>query len=164
MTNFDLSTYIRWLKPGANRSPQFQEQKLSFESQPMINLSNHIIPKDQTTNLSICNSNPFKVEAFNSTPKTQPILQTRTPVNLNCTESSSSSPTALSLLLRSSVFKELVEKNLNATGKESTGEHDTKNLPQLIGSNDEVGKMLFNEIGVNPAQYTCPSSKMYRLA
>ncbi|KAJ0095439.1 hypothetical protein Patl1_16347 [Pistacia atlantica] len=166
VTNFDLSTYIRWLKPGANRSPPFEEQKLSFESQPMTNLCNHIIPKDQTTNLSIFNSNPFKVETLDSTPKTKHIFQTKTPISTPCTKSSSSSssPTALSLLLRSSVFKELVEKNLNSTNKESSGKHDTKNLPQQIGNDDEVGKMFFNEIGVNSVQYMCPSSKMYCLA
>jgi AP2-like factor (ANT lineage) len=110
VTNFDLSTYITWLKPGApNSSLTFQEPPSSAEFQPSLN---PIIPSD----LSIFNSNPCIMQDPEIiTPKLQ-----------------SSSPTALGLLLRSSVFKELVEKNLNSTNEEN----DAKRL--------NVGEYFYN--------------------
>lgn len=53
-----------------------------------------------------------------------------------------SSPTALGLLLRSSVFRELVEKNSNLSEEESDDEN-TKNLQQAR-SNDEHGDVFYN--------------------
>lgn len=172
VTNFDLSTYIRWLKPAAggnSHNPSFQEPKPILEySQPMTShLSNHIpMERHQITDLSIFNnSNPFPLQDLDI-PKKQDIFQADINSSLPfspCTKSSSSSPTALSLLFRSSVFKELVEKNLYNSAKVNTEENDTKNNPK-IGSNSEVEETLCDKIVINnPVQYICPS-KMYFMA
>lgn len=50
----------------------------------------------------------------------------------------SSPPTALGLLLRSSIFRELVEKNLNISGDE-TDREDTKGQQPQIAGDDELG-------------------------
>ncbi|GKV22433.1 hypothetical protein SLEP1_g32307 [Rubroshorea leprosula] len=58
----------------------------------------------------------------------------------------SSSPTALSLLLKSSIFKELVKKNLNLDrNDEDTQENDTENPSQKTNEN-EVGEVFYNGI------------------
>ncbi|KAL0381071.1 UNVERIFIED_CONTAM: Ethylene-responsive transcription factor WRI1 [Sesamum angustifolium] len=81
VTNFDLSNYIRWLKPGANISVTSQEAEPKTELQ-----------KD----LTVVNQN-----------KQEPCRRKTVLFGL-CRKPSS--PTALGLLLRS-MFKELVEKN-----------------------------------------------------
>ncbi|KAK0573590.1 hypothetical protein LWI29_010348 [Acer saccharum] len=153
VTNFDLSTYIRWLKPGGAPDhplvPSFQEQNSTLmephhHHQPMIN---HVT-RDQTitTDLSIFNSNPFVVEPVPLNTRNQDMFQTK------MSSSSNSSPTALSLLLRSSVFKELVEKNnLNASNnKEAHNNHpdnnnnnttNVSNAPRVLLGNDNNMKL-----------------------
>lgn len=160
VTNFDLSTYIRWLKPGDPQPQNFEESKPILDSQHMgSSLSSHIVPRDQTMDLSIFNSNPFAVGAL-EIPKKQDILRMNdTPITPACAKSSSS-PTALSLLLRSSVFKELVEKNLNNFADKENEENDTKYIPELSTKN-EIGETFYNTIGIStPLQYMS-SSKMY---
>ena len=102
VTNFDLSTYIRWLRPGAN-SVASQESKSSIESYPFTN--------KETTEQSIFQSNPFTVNGLD-TPRKQEVFQSETPISPS---TKSSTPSALGLLLRSSLYKELSERNLNVT-------------------------------------------------
>ncbi|KAK4488458.1 hypothetical protein RD792_004222 [Penstemon davidsonii] len=124
VTNFDLSTYINWLKPEANNSTS--------------------IPAPETKPITQSHET---ISLFNSRKRLQPsFLQTKS-INVNdetyvrktpfstCKKSSSSSPTALGLLLRSSVFKELVKKNSNE------GESDDENVKNLQkgSSDDECG-------------------------
>ncbi|XP_017970512.1 PREDICTED: AP2-like ethylene-responsive transcription factor At1g79700 [Theobroma cacao] len=130
VTNFDLSTYIRWLKPGANQT--------TLVSQPMT--ASNPFPTEQTPDVPLFNSNPFTVEALDS-PRKQDVLQKKAPVS-PCPKSSS--PTALSLLLRSSMFNKLVEENLNANF-DVTEENDTKELLEIVDNNG-VGDMFYNEI------------------
>ena len=60
----------------------------------------------------------------------------------------SSSPTAVGLLLRSSMFRELVEKNSYVPDEEMEG-NETKNH-SLLGGEDEFGGFFDNGIGNNP--------------
>lgn len=171
VTNFDISTYVRWLKPAAggnSHNPAFHEPKPILEYSPPTSslLSNHILTEGhQITDLSIFNdSNPFPLQD-RDIPKKQDSFQANIKSSLPfspCTKSSSSSsPTALSLLLRSSVFKELVEKNPNNSAEVNTEENDTKNGPKICSKN-EVKETLSDEFIINnPVQYICPSSKMY---
>lgn len=149
VTNFDLSTYIRWLKPGANPPPPPQESKPTFEPPSMATFSNHIPREKATTQLSILQSNPYIIDDLN-TPNQEDIFQRKLPIS-PCTKSSS--PTALGLLLKSSVFKELVEKNLN-TINEDNEENDIKNFPQ-IGNNNEAGEIFYN--GISHIPHLCSS-------
>ncbi|KAG7979373.1 hypothetical protein I3843_05G128400 [Carya illinoinensis] len=113
VTNFDPSTYIIWLRPSPD-SLASQEQKLSIDKGP----SEH--------------SNTLTRDGLDTTRK-QDVFQSENPIS-SCP--SSSSPTALGLLLKSSLFKELMERNLNATEKE-TEANGTK-LPVYTGIDNEV--------------------------
>jgi hypothetical protein len=128
-----LSTYIRWLRPGAN-SLASQEQKPIIESQPPAMSSNPISSTEQ----SIFHSNTLTVDS--TTLRKQQVFQSETK-----SPSPSSSPTALGLLLRSSLFRELTERALNATDKE-VEENDTK-FRVCTGNDNGVGGIFHNEIG-----------------
>ncbi|KAK5802370.1 hypothetical protein PVK06_029959 [Gossypium arboreum] len=97
VTNFDLSTYAGWLRPELTNNTETESVQSTScysrleQSKPSIHY-------------------PFAVDHFNSLK--QEHVETKLPVN-NVKSYKSSSPTALSLLLRSSVFQELVEKNAN---------------------------------------------------
>ncbi|KAK4417692.1 AP2-like ethylene-responsive transcription factor [Sesamum alatum] len=118
ITNFDLSTYIRWLKPGANISVPTQESKPAFASP--------FLTGEETLSTSL------KRKAF-SAEDLQETFVSKLPIS----PCSRSSPTALGLLLRSSVFRELVEKNSNVSEEETDGENNV-NLTR-VGSDNEYG-------------------------
>ncbi|KAL0350925.1 UNVERIFIED_CONTAM: AP2-like ethylene-responsive transcription factor [Sesamum radiatum] len=116
ITNFDLSTYIRWLKPGANISVPAQESKPAFSSP--------FLTGEETLSTSL------KRKAFSAEDLQETFVSYQ----------SMFSPTALGLLLRSSVFRELVEKNSNVSEEETDGENN-RNLIQ-VGSEDEYGGLF----------------------
>lgn len=117
--------FIRWLKPEASPAAP-QESKPTSEPLPMTTFSDHF-PREKPTQLSISQMDPSLMNSLN-TPKHEVIFQRKKlPVRLL---TKSSSPTALSLLLKSSIFIELVEKSLNTTYEENY----SKNL-RHIGNN-----------------------------
>ncbi|XP_028804609.1 ethylene-responsive transcription factor WRI1-like [Neltuma alba] len=101
VTNFDLSTYVRWLRPEALDTAS-QEQKQNPEYRHLIMNPNITQTREIT-----------EVPDFNHNPKDQDIPQYSTPLCHSSSAKSSSSPTALGLLLKSSVFRELMQKNIN---------------------------------------------------
>lgn len=143
MTNFDLSTYIRWLRP-VSSSLAAQEPKPAPVTPTIISspltASPYFIPTNEKPDLSIFNLNPFTLEDL-ETSKPHDIFQRQTP-NSPC--SNSSSPSALGLLFKSSVFRELVEKNLSAESEENEGS-DIKNLPQM--KNNHFDMISYDGIG-----------------
>ncbi|KAF5958527.1 hypothetical protein HYC85_005752 [Camellia sinensis] len=141
VTNFDLSSYIRWLQPGANNPIAVQEQQMNTESQsdPSSNFSSG--EEFQSLLFHVDN---FSVDDLNF-PQKQEVIERKFPVSKYA---ESSSPTALGLLLRSSVFKELVEKNSNVFEDEIDGE-DTKHQLQM-GSDDEYARLLYDGNGDSP--------------
>lgn len=125
VTSFDFSTFIWWLKPEASPAAP-QESKPTSEPLPKTTFSDHF-PREKPSQLSIPQMEPSLMNSLN-TPKHEVIFpRKKLPVRLL---TKSSSPTALSLLLKSSIFIELVEKNLNTTHKDN----DSKNL-RCIGNN-----------------------------
>nr|GMC59420.1 AP2-like ethylene-responsive transcription factor At1g16060 [Ipomoea batatas] len=105
VTNFDLSTYIRWLKPGVN-SPLLD---ISQESKPNA-VPEALLPSNfHSTMANISQTEPYRAD------DNEQVFETKLPIN-RCRNSSS--PTALSLLLRSSIFRELLEKNSNISDEE----------------------------------------------
>lgn len=79
------------------------------------------------------------------------------PSSISLSSSSpSSSPTALSLLLRSSMFKELVEKNSNVNTDE--GNERRKYRSQVVEEEDFGGMFNFNGLGNVP--YVCSNSSV----
>ncbi|KAI3452339.1 hypothetical protein Pfo_009004 [Paulownia fortunei] len=123
VTNFDLSTYIRWLKPGANISVPAQETKPSTDSPA---LSSPFLTREES--LSPC----LKRKASGA-DDLQETFSSKLPIS----PCSKSSPTALGLLFRSSVYRELLEKNSNVSEEEIDGKN-RKNLTR-VGSDYEYG-------------------------
>lgn len=130
-----MSDYIRWLKPGAESLVLPQQQERSAESQHKTFSSNFIKESESS------------------------ILPNKTYDNLNREEYQtnnragsfrrSSSSTALSLLLRSSRFKELVEKNSSVGDDGTDADEDEKDL--FTASDDyEDRRILHGGIGRIP--------------
>ncbi|WJX88037.1 hypothetical protein P8452_70163 [Trifolium repens] len=113
VTNFDLSTYIRWLRPGPN-STTSQEQKQNTELQVPFAATNSIQTR---TNIDASNSNinPEKLLQVETTKKRDFSGSMMTPL---CSYNKPASPTALGLLLKSSVFRELMQRNLNCSSED----------------------------------------------
>ncbi|MCD7470083.1 Transcription factor [Datura stramonium] len=129
MTNFDMNTYIKWLKPDANSQMQFQDLPSEDQSIQINNSDDMISP----INDSSYSFNPNYFTTTTNTEKLYAVPQRQEPIERKMPLSSckkSSSPTALSLLLRSSMFQELVEKN------SSTEEANMKNGAQSNTGND----------------------------
>ncbi|XP_012844496.1 PREDICTED: AP2-like ethylene-responsive transcription factor At1g79700 [Erythranthe guttata] len=103
VTNFDLSTYIRWLKPacGDNSTGLISEDAAIPQSE-----SNYLnLNKEPTNASSFAIKNPAICEK-------REIIERKMP--LGCSNKATS-PTALGLLLRSSLFKQLGEQAYGGT-------------------------------------------------
>ncbi|XP_059639806.1 AP2-like ethylene-responsive transcription factor At1g79700 [Cornus florida] len=129
VTNFDLSTYIRWLKPGTSTPVVAQEPETEL---PQAMPTSSFISEES---LSMFNTSDFTIDSLNIPQKQEELFQRKFPVSSG---NKSSSPTALGLLLRSSIFRELVEKNSNVSEDENDVE-DTKNNPQTCSDDEYTG-------------------------
>ncbi|XP_027775133.1 AP2-like ethylene-responsive transcription factor At1g16060 [Solanum pennellii] len=159
MTNFDMNTYIRWLKPDTNSLMQFQH--LTSEDQPIqISNTNDMIDPIHDSSYSF-NHNHFttttNTEKLYAIPRSQEPIERKMPLSY-CKKSSS--PTALSLLLRSSMFQELVEKN-SSTDSEESEENNMKHGAQsnrenefLFYTNDKLPKLESWENGTTSSSAT----------
>ncbi|XP_008810103.2 AP2-like ethylene-responsive transcription factor At1g16060 [Phoenix dactylifera] len=146
VTNFDLSTYIRWLRPGAtnalNSTQVHHVRREAYAEQPLANLFS---TAESGTLLS--HRSPFVLEDMIS-PCKQELVPHEFP---GSSSSSKSSPTALSLLFKSSMFRQLVEKNSNAPNVEIEGE-DIKDQRQIRPGADSEYHGVFYE-GIADASY-----------
>uniref|UniRef100_A0A3Q7GWA6 AP2/ERF domain-containing protein n=1 Tax=Solanum lycopersicum TaxID=4081 RepID=A0A3Q7GWA6_SOLLC len=131
VTNFDLSTYIRWLKPGVNTQMAFQE--LRSENQAIQTNTNDIINPINDPQFTF-GSNYFSTtrETLPPIPQSQEPIERKMPLS-PCNKPPS--PTALSLLLRSSMYRELVEKNSTTIANEKD-DPNMKNKQQ-VNTEDE---------------------------
>ncbi|MFS8004069.1 putative transcription factor AP2-EREBP family [Helianthus anomalus] len=150
VTNFDLSTYIRWLKSGSNSASGIPSLS---QNQPLpAAASHHANPLLEDPQFQF-GSNPLPLGI---TSPNQELLDTKMLLANSNSDSnsnhvdSSPAPSALSLLLRSTMFKELVEKNLIPCNEE---EHATKELMKTEGN--EFRGMFFNGM--------CPSKVGIRM-
>ena len=149
MTNFDLSTDIGWLKPGPNASLATHEPQAIPEPQTVASPSNYN-PKEEFKSLFF-HTNPL-VTGYLKSPQKQDIFESKIPIS---SINKSSSPTALGLLLQSSVFKELVEKNSNISEDDTDGE-EPNNQAQM-GSDDGFCGIFYDGIGDIP--FVCNSNE-----
>ncbi|XP_028780486.1 AP2-like ethylene-responsive transcription factor At1g16060 [Neltuma alba] len=140
VTNFDLSNYITMLRPArGNITEPTLESQIVPEFQTMASPSNYTSVKESKTLVldgNFCNSDYLK------SSRKQEVLEKETAF---ISSNKSSSPTALGLLLRSSIFRELVEKNLNIFGDETDGE-DTKDRQPHISGDDELSRIFYDSI------------------
>ncbi|KAL8124478.1 hypothetical protein AgCh_012211 [Apium graveolens] len=139
VTNFDLSTYIRWLKPGATSPGIPQVPEINVESQSMTYDNFNTSKEGQS---SFYNSKAFSVDEIKTEQKQEALPRNHSLTSFN---KKSSSPTALSLLLKSSIFKELVEKNSLINNEENDIIEETTNQPQM-SSDDEFGEVVYDGI------------------
>ncbi|TKY65214.1 Ethylene-responsive transcription factor WRI1 [Spatholobus suberectus] len=144
VTNFDLSTYIKWLKPSGGSTPEAElESHAVLESQKVASPSNYA-QTEESKSFALHNSF-FSLDSLDS-PVKQENFGNKT---YQFSSNKSSSPTALGLLLRSSLFRELVEKNSNVSVDEADGEVTKDQQPQ-IASDDELGGIFYDSIGDIP--------------
>ncbi|RDX92872.1 Ethylene-responsive transcription factor WRI1, partial [Mucuna pruriens] len=130
VTNFDLSTYIRWLRPGTHPTSS-QDQKRT-DPQPFAT------PNSIQTRRNIeVSMHSFPSGELDSTKK-QEFSKYMTPLS---SYSKPSSPTALGLLLKSSVFRELMQRNLNSSSEEA--EEVELKYPQEV--NEGIGGIYDND-------------------
>ncbi|XP_059451364.1 ethylene-responsive transcription factor WRI1-like [Corylus avellana] len=151
VTNFDLSTYIRWLKPGANTAAAAHEPQAITEPQTVASPTSYT-PREESKS-SFFHTNPLPTADYLDSPPKQEVFQSKIPLS-SCSKSSCTT-TALGLLLRSSVFKDLVEKNSNLSEDDSDGE-EPKNIQAQVGSDDDFGGIFYYGIGDIP--FVCASA------
>ncbi|KAK6928287.1 AP2/ERF domain [Dillenia turbinata] len=160
VTNFDLSTYIRWLKPGPDEVVSTQELVRRTKSWAAHLPPDFILGED--SGLSLPNTNIFTKNNLNS-PEKQEVCSlenqqmSQRPIRVN-SSNKSSTPTALGNLLRSSIFRELVAKNSNVnedeTDYENLKDEDKIKINLKLPQNQEIcspenqpvfqGKILLN--------------------
>ncbi|RWR87984.1 AP2/ERF domain-containing protein [Cinnamomum micranthum f. kanehirae] len=146
VTNFDLSTYIRWLRPGADAT--HKEPRANGESRA-VTTSSTIYAKEHTQ--PFFNNHLFAMDDIGSPKK-----QEHHPWLISGSSNNKSSPrTALSVLLRSSIFRELVEKNSNASESEVEGD-ETKSHQHPSNDDDEFSLNYYN--GIANVPYVCPTN------
>ncbi|XP_061360826.1 AP2-like ethylene-responsive transcription factor BBM1 [Gastrolobium bilobum] len=134
VTNFDLSTYIRWLNPSRGTISEVKlESEVVPETQTAASQSNYS-PIEVSKSLAL-HSSTFNSDYLNY-PQKHEVFENKT---YQISNTKSSSPTALGLLLRSSIFRELVEKNLNISGDETDGEDTTEQQPQIAREDELAG-------------------------
>ncbi|XVF58210.1 hypothetical protein PTKIN_Ptkin07bG0045600 [Pterospermum kingtungense] len=140
VTNFDLSTYIRWLKPETKKLVAANEL-LAMTEPESVPLTSNYSPKQESKPSLFHQS--YATDYLNSPQKQDAVSKNKIPVNSY--NKSSSSPTALGLLLRSSIFRELVEKNANVTEDESSIDVDDEHTKSQQAGNDidEFGGLLY---------------------
>lgn len=115
------------------------------ESQTVASLSNYS-PIEEPKSLAL-HSSTYNSDYLNS-PQKYAVFEDKA-YQISSTKSSSS-PTALGLLFRSTIFRDLVEKNLNISGDETNGE-DTKGQQQQTASDDdELDEIFCDGIGDIP--------------
>ncbi|CAJ1939913.1 unnamed protein product [Sphenostylis stenocarpa] len=112
VTNFDLSTYIRWLRPGTHPTAS-HDQKPITDPQPLA--TSNSMQTRGSVEVSNSNMHSFSSGELDSTKK-QDFSRYMNPLS-PCNKPSS--PTALGLLLKSSVFRELMQRNLNSSCEEA---------------------------------------------
>ncbi|KAL9677597.1 hypothetical protein QQ045_005830 [Rhodiola kirilowii] len=128
VTNFDLSSYIRWLKPSGPTT-----QQVAMEQQTGIETTQTMINTGDDSEKQLFKGSPFPATGYLSRATKQENFE------LKSKSSTPSSPSALGVLLRSSVFKELVAKNSSV----SEDEEADKKFHQRVGAVEDFERFFF---------------------
>ncbi|XP_073222838.1 uncharacterized protein [Cicer arietinum] len=150
VTNFELSSYIKWLKPESTTETKHESKALPQDSQKVASPNNSTLI--QESKLLALKKSFFNSDYMNSNEKQEPSIENK---NYSFLSNKSTSPTALSLLLRSSLFRELLEKNSNVSEdhevtKEQQQQHNT-------ASDDEFGGIFYD--GFDNIQFDFDTNK-----
>ncbi|KAE8695727.1 Ethylene-responsive transcription factor WRI1 [Hibiscus syriacus] len=136
VTNFDLSNYIRWLKPN---------ESLPMAAEPEAAM----LPRQCSTpreEYKPSFNHLFAADYLNSSSNKEFLESSKIHV-MNSNKCSST--TALGLLLRSSLFRELVEKNVAKVAEAENGSTDEDDEPknkELAGTDDELYRLFYDGI------------------
>ncbi|KEH24983.1 AP2 domain transcription factor [Medicago truncatula] len=144
ITNFDLSTYMRWLKSSTENISETKVEKLEVPESQAAAFKSNYSPIEGSKTLALHNAT-YNSDYLNSAQKYE-VFDNKTYQMSNT--KSSSSPTALGLLFRSTIFRELVQKNSDMSGDETDWE-DTKDKQPLTAaaSDDELDGIFCDGIG-----------------
>lgn len=124
---------MRWLKSSEGNISETKLEKLEVpESQTVASQSN-CFPIDGLKSLPI-HSSTYNSDYLNS-PQKYEVFDNKKH-HMSSTKSCSS-PTALGLLFRSTVFRELVKKNSNISGDETDGEDTNDRRPKTANYDDD---------------------------
>ncbi|XP_031386305.1 AP2-like ethylene-responsive transcription factor At1g16060 [Punica granatum] len=134
VTNFDLSSYIRWLRPSPTESNAIPQLSMAMDTTQLS--SSSLIPREEA-GLPFLGSNPYGSFTMRNEGMKGPLPFGHT----TKPSASSSSPSALGLLFRSSVFRELMEKNMNAN-EEDDSLNPAKSQMELKGTDGLPGHSL----------------------
>ncbi|KAL8210969.1 hypothetical protein R6Q57_005406 [Mikania cordata] len=150
VTNFDLSSYIRWLKPGTQTTAESQTNT-GLAVSPFNNFSFENESEPQFYDYSNTNAE------ITSLPQKQKVSSK---INLPFNPSKKTSQTALGLLLQSSMFRDLVQKNLNGCEEKDDAE-DKKTQPMMVvDDDDEYPKGMFYKTDENFPFMFSPNYKL----
>ncbi|XP_038985542.1 ethylene-responsive transcription factor WRI1-like [Phoenix dactylifera] len=141
VTNFDLNTYIRWLRPGGGNALSSSQEHHSNGVHQLVQPST-ILRDDEAEPLLHHN---YVMDGMNSECK-QEFTSHQMFGSASCNKSS---PTALSLLLRSSMFKELIEKNSNACNETDRNEPEDEGRQPISG--DDCCEIYYHGIANAPS-------------
>jgi hypothetical protein len=117
VTNFDLRSYITWLKPSPTSAPATfnPEAALMMQAAP----AEHLLLPAAEPHMLLPRGNPFLLDHINTnaSPAASGLEAASVPMMMMSPGGGArkrGSPTALGLLLKSSMFRQLVEKNSDA--------------------------------------------------
>ncbi|KAH6830969.1 Integrase-type DNA-binding superfamily protein [Perilla frutescens var. hirtella] len=137
VTNFDLSSYIRWLRPGEN-----SDGPNGFTSQnTILQADSNCLNLNKEPDFSFANSFTIKNPAIS---EKREIIERKMPLT---PWNKATSTTALGLLLRSSLFKELVEKTTTTTTTIAAADDDEENDGKPVSNCGEDEKFTFYNHG-----------------
>ncbi|KAI9154105.1 hypothetical protein LWI28_020933 [Acer negundo] len=174
VTNFDLSTYIRWLKPETSAMiPGHEWQTVIERTQLSLPSPTEYSPREESK-YSIfpsypCTASDHSFQYSPTSQKQEQLFFQNNNLSVNSgNNKSSTTPTALGLLFRSSLFRDLVEKNSTANSvsedeqsTSSTDGDESKNNQQGVGSDDdEFGGLFYDGIGDMNIPFICSSSNI----
>ncbi|CAN6354535.1 unnamed protein product [Urochloa humidicola] len=110
VTNFDLRSYITWLKPSPSAPVTFNPEALMIQTPP----PEQLLPAEAHQMLP--RGNPFLLDHINASPSAGSGSGQEASMSMVSPGGARKrgAPTALGLLLKSSMFRQLVEKNSDA--------------------------------------------------
>jgi len=137
---------MRWLKSSTENISETKVEKLEVPESQAVAIQSNYSPIEGSKSLALHNTT-YNSDYLNSAQKYE-VFDNKT-YQMSSTKSCSS-PTALGLLFRSTIFRELVQKNSNMSGDETDGEDTKDKQPRTAASDDELDGIFCDGIGDTP--------------
>ncbi|XP_058776224.1 uncharacterized protein LOC131650536 [Vicia villosa] len=134
---------MRWLKSSAGNISETKLEKLEAPETQRVASQSNCFPIDGSKSLAIHSSTTTYNSEYLNSPQKYEVFDNNK-YQMSSTKSCSS-PTALGLLFRSTVFRELVKKNSNITGDETDGEDINDRRPKMASDDDDELDGIFRD-------------------